>query len=241
MSAKLPLVLAPGLLCTGELWEPQIAAFGHDREIVVVDNASDDDMAAIARRALAEAPGHFALAGLSMGGYIALEIARQAPSRVRGLALLDTSARADTPDMIQRRKDFIALSRRGKFHGVTEQLLPIILHEDHLGDQTLVETVYRMAAETGVDGFLRQQLAIMGRADQRARLGEMSMPALVLCGREDKLTPLALHEEMAAGLPDATLAIIERCGHLSTLEQPAAVNEAMAGWLARIEGPAAAA
>lgn len=226
------LVLIPGLLCTEALWAPQIAGLTDVADIMVADHTGEDSMAALARSILAAAPGRFALAGLSMGGYIALEIMRQAPDRVTRLALLDTSARPDSPEQSKNRRDFIALARRGKFKGVTPQLIPNLIHPDRVGDKALTDTILDMARQSGVETFIRQETAIIDRIDSRPHLGAIACPALVLCGREDKATPLPLSEEMAALIPGARLQVVERCGHLAPLEQPAITNEALRDWLA---------
>lgn len=235
MPVTIPLVLVPGLLCTTRLYAPQIAALGDVAEIAVADATRQDSMPAIAASILADAPPFFALGGLSMGGYVSFEILRQAPERVVGLALLDTSARADTPEQVQRRKDFIALAQRGKFKGVTPQLLPMLVHKDRLEDLSITEVVYDMAEAVGRDAFIRQQKAILGRPDSRADLPGIRCPAAVIVGRDDLLTPPAIAEEMANGLPAAELTIVDACGHLSTLEQPDAVNAALRRWLGRLQ------
>jgi pimeloyl-ACP methyl ester carboxylesterase len=198
----------------------------------VADLTLDDSMAAMAQRVLAGAPPRFALAGLSMGGYVAQEIVRRAPERVTRLALLDTSARADTPELTARRRGLIELSQKGQFKGVTPRLLPLLIHPDRLGDEAFTATVMDMAERVGKAGFLRQQTAIMGRPDGRGDLGRIACPTLVLCGRQDALTPPALHEELAALIPGARLVVVEHCGHLSTLERPEEVDEALRRWLA---------
>lgn len=224
-------MLLPGLLCNRRLWEPQIDAFGRAAQILVADLAQDDTVAGMARRVLADAPDEFALAALSMGGYVAFEIMRQAPERVQRLALLDTSARPDRPEQSARRRGLMELAQKGRFKGVTPQLLPILIHPDRRSDQALVRTVMDMAEEIGMDAFLRQQQAIMGRPDSRPLLPAIACPTLVLCGADDQLTPLELHEEMAAGIPGARLVVVPECGHLSTLERPDAVNAALRAWL----------
>jgi pimeloyl-ACP methyl ester carboxylesterase len=166
-----------------------------------------------------------------MGGYVAQEIMRQAPHRVIRLALLDTSARTDTEEQRARRHALIDMAGIGHFKGVTQRLLPMLIHEDHLGDQRLVDTVIGMADRVGHDGFVRQQTAIMGRPDGRADLKRINCPTLVLCGRHDALAPVALHEEMVAAIRGAKLVVVEKCGHLSTLEEPEPVTEAMRDWL----------
>lgn len=226
------LVLIPGLLCTAALWQAQLQALQDVADVTVADHTGVDSMSALAQSILAAAPARFALGGLSMGGYIALEIMRQAPERVGKLALLATNARADRPDQVQNRTDFIALARRGKFRGVTPQLLPNLIHADRLTDKVLTGTIIDMAAAVGVEAFIRQETAIMTRVDSRADLAGFSCPTLVLCGREDKPSPLELHEEMAGLIPNARLVVIERCGHLSPLERPDEVNGHLRTWLA---------
>lgn len=229
---KMPLVLVPGLLCDAALWAAQAAALADIAAIAVADLTTDESLPAMARRVLAGAPQRFALAGLSMGGYLAQEIMRQAPERVTQLALLDTSARADTPERLAIRRDFIALAQRGEFKGVTPRLLPQWIHPSRLSDTALTGAVMAMAARVGRDAYLRQMTAIMTRPDGRKDLPAIAVPTLVLCGREDQATPLALHEEIAALIPGATLAIVERCGHLSTMERPDEVSAALRRWLA---------
>jgi pimeloyl-ACP methyl ester carboxylesterase len=232
MAEKTPLVLLPGLLCDRELWRSQIEALGDLASPWVADLTLDDSLAAMARRVLATAPHEFALAGLSMGGYCALEIMRQAPARVKRLALLDTAAHADTPEQSSRRRGLIELAEKGDFKGVTPRLLPLFLHPDRLKDSELTGRVTAMTHRVGKEAFLRQQKAIIGRIDSRAFLPRIACPTLVLCGRQDQLTPVALHEEMAALIPGALLETIEACGHLSTMEQPDAVDAALRRWLA---------
>lgn len=229
---RTPVVLLPGLLCDAQLWQPQIESLADRIEPWVADLTRDDSMAAMASRVLAEAPfGEFALAGLSMGGYAALELMRRAPERVRRLALLDTQARADTPEATERRLALIALARQGRFAGVTDRLLPLLLHTSRLRDERLVGIVKAMAQNVGSEAFLRQQKAIMGRVDSRESLARIACPTLVLCGGQDMLTPLDRHEEMAAAIPGASLVVIPDCGHLATLEAPQAVNAALVAWL----------
>jgi len=232
MAEKTPLVLLPGLLCDRELWGGPIETLGDIAAPWVPDLTRDDSLAAMARRVLAAAPPEFALAGLSMGGYCCLEIMRQAPSRVKRLALLDTGARADTPEQSSRRRGLIELAEKGDFKGVTPRLLPLFLHPDHLTDKALTGRVTAMAHRVGKDAFLLQQKAIIGRIDSRPFLPRIDCPTLVLCGRQDQLTPVALHEEIAALIPGALLEVIENSGHLSTMEQPDAVGKALRRWLA---------
>jgi pimeloyl-ACP methyl ester carboxylesterase len=184
----------------------------------------------MAARALVALDGPFALAGLSMGGYVALEILRQAPGRVTRLALLDTSARADTPEQTRRRRGLIALSRSGQFRGVTPRLLPQLIHPSRL-DTPLAAEVMAMAERVGQDAFLRQQEAIMHRPDSRPDLARIAVPTLVGVGADDALTPPHLAEEMAAMIPGARLRRFADAGHLPTMEVPDAVGSALAAWL----------
>lgn len=231
MARKTPLVLLPGLLCDAALWHGQVAGLASVADSWVADLTHDDSLVAMARRVLQAAPPEFALAGLSMGGYCAFEVIRQAPERVRRLALLDTGARADTPEQTSRRRGLIELAEKGEFKGVTPRLLPLFVHRDRLNDKTLTDAVTAMAERVGRDAFLRQQKAIIGRVDSRASLANIKCPTLVLCGREDVLTPPALAEEIAAGIPGARLDLIDRCGHLSTMERPEAVTAELRQWL----------
>lgn len=231
MTRKIPLVLLPGLLCDAALWRPQVEGLAEVAEPLIIDLTKDDSFPAMARRALAAAPRSFALAGLSMGGYVAQEIMRQAPDRVEKLALLDTSARADTPEQTARRRGLIELSEKGEFKGVTPRLLPLLIHAARHEDEPLGAIVMGMAERVGKEAFLRQQKAIMGRPDGREDLRRIACPTLVLCGRQDALTPPALHEEIAGLVPGAKLTVVEDCGHLSTLEKPATVTAAMRQWL----------
>ncbi len=229
---KTPLVLVPGLLCDQQLWRSQIEDLADVADSWVADHTRADTMAGVARDVLADVPfTRFALAGLSMGGYIALEIMRQAPQRVTRLALLDTAAGGELPEQTQRRLEFIAFAERGNFDRVTETLLPLLIHSARRGERSITDTVKSMARNIGKDAFIRQERAIMSRADSLGLLASIACPTLVLCGRQDALTPLARHEEIAAGIKGARLEVIEDCGHLSTLEKPSEVNAAMRRWL----------
>jgi pimeloyl-ACP methyl ester carboxylesterase len=166
-----------------------------------------------------------------MGGYIALAIMREAPERVARLALLDTSARPDTPEQSERRRGMIALAESGRFAEVTDLLFLVFVHRNRQGDETLRVIVRTMAEETGPQAFIRQQRAIMTRPDCRAQLASIRCPTLVLVGDGDELTPPVLSEEIVAGIAGARLVRVPDCGHLSTLERPEAVNRALVEWL----------
>ena len=232
VSESLPIVLVPGLNCSARLYAEQIPALWRFGPVVVANHSRDDTMAAIAQRILAAAPPRFALAGLSMGGYIALEITRQAPTRVAKLALLDTAARAETPEQTQTRRRLMELAKTGRFVEVPDLQFPIFVHRSRHNEAELKSIVRRMAEETGPQAFLRQQTAIIGRADARPALPAIACPTLVLVGDGDELTPPHLSQEIAAGIPGARLVTIPVCGHLSTLERPQEVNAALAEWMA---------
>jgi len=227
-----PLILLPGLLLDERLYGAQTAALGDRAEMQLIDLTSADSMAAMAEGVLAAAPERFALCGLSMGGYVAFEIMRRAPERVTRLALLDTQARPDSTEARARRRDLIALAERGAFETATARLLPLFVHPDRRQDEALKVTIEAMAQRVGRDGFLRQQTAILNRVDSRPGLSAIACPTLVLCGRQDLLTPVEVHYEIAAAIPASTLVVLPDCGHLSPLEQPAMVNAQLAAWLA---------
>jgi len=231
-SESLPIILVPGLACSARLYSEQIPALWRFGPVTVADHRRDETIAAIARRILASAPPRFALAGLSMGGYIAFEIMRQAPERVAKLALLDTAATPETPQQTAARKERIALAESGRFVEVLDLLFPLFVHRDRHGDAALRRTVHLMGEETGAEIFVRQQHAIMGRADSRPSLAAISCPTLVVVGDADELTPLAAAQAIAAGISGARLAIIPESGHVPTLERPQAVNAALVEWMA---------
>src|SRR5215468_5928325 len=173
MPEPLPVVLVPGLNCSARLYVEQIPALWRFGQVTVADHTRDDSMAAIAARILAAAPPRFALAGLSMGGYIALTILQQAPERVQKLALLDTSARPETPEQTARRKPQIALAKAGRFAEVPPLQFPVFVHRNRQGDEALRARVRLMAEETGAQAFLRQEQAIMTRPRSEEHTSEL--------------------------------------------------------------------
>ena len=231
MSESLPVVLIPGLLGSPRLYAPQIPELWRRGPVTLADHTRDDSMGAMARRILASAPPRFALAGLSMGGYVAFEIIRQAPARVAKLALLDTSARADTPEAIASRHAQIALAASGRLGEVVETQFERTVHPLHRSDPQLREANRLMAEDVGPEAFVRQQTAIIGRPDSRPTLTTISCPTLVLVGEQDQLTPLDRAVEMAHGIRGAELVTVSECAHLSTLEQPRVVTRALLDWL----------
>ncbi len=231
MTQRVPLALLPGLLLDAGLWQAQIAALSDIADCRVADFTSQDSVAGMARSVLAAMPERFAMAGLSMGGYVALEVMRQAPHRVALLALLDTKAGLDPPEETARRRGLIELAQKGRFRGVTRLLLPMLIHESRLGDSALTGEIMAMAERCGREVFIRQQTAIMARPDSLPSLARIACTTLVLCGRQDQRTPVALHRDMTAAIHSASLSVIEDCGHLPPLERPEETTRALRAWL----------
>ncbi|HLW49204.1 MAG TPA: alpha/beta fold hydrolase [bacterium] len=230
--ASLPIVLIPGLLCSPRLYAEQLPALWRFGPVTIADHTRDDSVAGIARRLLADGPPRFALVGLSMGGYTAFEVMRTAADRVVRLALLDTSARADTPEQTERRRGQIALAQQGGFGEVLEPLFLSWVHRARRTDEELRQTVRRMAEqESGPEVFVRQQTAIMTRPDSRPDLRAIRCPTLVLVGDGDEATPPDRAAEIAQGIAGARLVTVPECGHLSTLERPEDVTRALVEWL----------
>jgi pimeloyl-ACP methyl ester carboxylesterase len=229
--SEAPTVLLPGLLCSPRLFAEQVPFLWRFGPVSVASCLRDDSLAAMAGRVLALAPPQFALVGLSMGGYLAFEIMRQAGHRVTRLALLNTSARPDTAEQAQRRRDQIAMTQDGRFAEVLDALYQRWVRDARRGDLVLRRVIGQMADETGPEAFTRQQAAIMNRPDSRAGLSAITCPTLVVAGADDEVTIPEYAAEIAERIPKARLTVVPDCGHLSTLEQPAAVTRALAGWL----------
>lgn len=226
-----PIVFIPGLLCTAELFAPQVAALWPYGPVTVASTLEGDSIAQLATAILAQAPPRFALAGLSMGGFISLEIMRQAPERVLRLALLDTSARPAPAEQTALFDGLLAQARHGDTTAVLAGALNSVLHPAHQHDPTLQAINRRMAQAFSVEVFARQAAAVRTRPDSRPSLTAIAVPTLVLVGADDQLTPPEEAQEMAAAIPGARLVVVPECGHGSTIEQPAAVNQALREWL----------
>lgn len=234
MDEKPTLVLVPGVICDHRLWEPVRPGLEQVAHVQVTEaHFKYPTLEEIAEAVLANAPERFALAGLSFGGYIAMEIMRRAPERVDRLALLNTSARTDTPERRAERERMVKQAQVGRFVGVTSRLAGQFVHPDRAGETDLIETIQAMAQNVGRDGYIMQQRAILERPDARPGLGAISCPTLIVVGRQDSRTPVALHEEMHALIPGSQLVVIENCGHLSPMERPDEVVAAMTAWLRR--------
>jgi pimeloyl-ACP methyl ester carboxylesterase len=231
MDNTMPILLVPGLASSPRIYAPVIPALWRFGPVTVANHIRDDSMGAIARRILAEAPPRFALAGHSMGGYIAFEIMRQAPERVAKLALINTQARPDTPETSERRRGQIKRAEAGEYHAVLDDLFPGFVHPSRRGDADLRQLVHDMGDDIGADAFVRQQTAVIGRADSRPTLAVISCPTLVLTGDQDNTIPNSLSVEIAEGVPGAKLTILTLCGHLPQPEQPQATADALVEWL----------
>lgn len=211
------VMFLPGLLCDARLWQFQLP---HCDGAQVADLTQDESLPAMAARVLRQAPPRFAIAALSMGGYVAFEILRQAPQRVSHLALFATAARAEEPEAARRRRGLMMLARHHRFLGVTPRQLPNILHERNLRNRDLCDLVMRMSVEVGREAFLRQQTAILNRPDSRDVLPGIRIPTLVAAGEADRTIPPSVTGEIAALIPGARLVRFAGSGHLPPLEQP---------------------
>lgn len=231
MTDRTPLALLPGLLLGADLWRHQTQELSDLADIRVADFSTQDNVSDMAKSVLEMMPQRFALAGLSMGGYVAQEVMRQAPDRVERLALMDTRACPDEEEVVSLRRGLMELARKGRFKGVTPRLLPMLVHEGRLEDKDLCDRILAMAENIGRDGFIRQQQAILDRPDFRPDLARITCPTLVLCGREDQLTPVEAHRQMAAGIADSRLVILEHCGHLPPMEKPQETTAELRRWL----------
>ena len=231
MTEPTPLLLIPGLMCSPRLYAEQVPQLWSLGPVTIADHTRDDRMSAIAQRILASAPPRFALIGLSMGGYLSFEIMRQSPERVVRLALLDTSARPDTPEQSEARRAQIALAGSGRLAEALDALFPRLVHPKHRTDERVRQVLNQMAAEVGVDGFVRQQLANIGRPDSQPGLSAIRCPTLVLVGDCDELTPPDRAAEMANSITGARLVTVPESGHASAVEQPEYVTQALLEFL----------
>lgn len=231
MKNMLPIVCIPGLICSPRLYAEQMPSLWSVGPVTVAQHGHHESMAEIARSILSSAPERFALIGLSMGGYVSFEIMRQAPERVAKLALLDTSARPDTPEQMANRRKQIEIAGTVSMSDIADGLFPKLIHRMRWSDVRLRNLTRQMAEETGRAGFVRQQTAIMNRPDSRPTLGDIRCPTMVLVGAGDELTPPDVAAEIADGIAGARLVTVPECGHLSTIECPERVTAALTEWL----------
>lgn len=225
------LVMIPGLNCTGLLFAAQTARLARHLPVLVPDPSRYDSIRAMAEAVLSIAPPRFALAGLSMGGYVAFEILRLAPDRVTRAVFLDTTAKPDVPERTALRRQQIAAAQSGRFDTVVEGLWPNLVHPARHEDRALKAVHLAMCAEVGPEGFVRSVEAIIGRSDSRPGLSALALPVEVIVGEQDALTPVSEAREIADAIPGATLHVVPNTGHLSTLERPEAVTHLLESFL----------
>jgi pimeloyl-ACP methyl ester carboxylesterase len=225
------LVLLPGLLCDKALWSYQEEVLAKKCPIMIPDLSQQDSIQVLAENLLQKLPEKFFLCGFSMGGYVAFEILRLAKNRVIQLALINTTHRLDSPEMRKRRLDFIALAEKGRFRGVTPQLLPMLLDEHNVHNHIIRETIFDMAKRIGREGFINQEKAILGRIDHTSLLGEIDMPTLIIGGQKDLITPPEHQTEMHRLIKGSSLHLLENVGHISPLEAPKKVSDLLDHWL----------
>jgi pimeloyl-ACP methyl ester carboxylesterase len=231
MENPMPILLVPGLVCSPRYFAPVVPGLWRFGPVTVANHIRDDNMGAIARRILAEAPPRFALAGHSMGGYIAFEIMRQAQERVAKLALMNTQARPDTPEATTRRRRMMERARSGEYRAVLDELFAGFVHPSRREDVALRQLCHDMGEDVGAENFVRQQAAMIGRVDSRPALAWIKCPTLVLSCDTDNTIPNALSKEMAENIHGAKLVILENCGHLPQVERPEATAAALVEWL----------
>lgn len=225
------LLLLPGLMCDEGVWRAQIAAFETDYEVRVPDFFGLDSFDAMAAASLALADRPFAVAGHSMGGRVAMQVAATAPERVQRLALLDTAAHPPAPEEAQKRLGLVRLGEQKGIEAVVEAWLPPMLARDHRGNRALWDEVAAMLRRAGVATLKGQQQALLNRRDGFAQLDTVKVPTAFIVGAEDAWSPPEQHRAMQAHVPGSTLTVIDDCGHMAPMEAPAAVNRALAAWL----------
>ncbi|KIN61643.1 Alpha/beta hydrolase-like protein [Sulfitobacter noctilucae] len=226
-----PLVLLPGMMCDARVFGPQIAELSADMAVMVAPVTQGERIEEIASGLLDLLPKRFALAGLSMGGIVAMELLRRAPDRITRIALMDTNPLAETPVIAANREPQIVKVRSGRLlEVVRDEMKPDYLAPGpHRG--AVMELVMDMAETLGPEVFIRQSRALQRRRDQQAILRKCRTPALVLCGEHDQLCPVKRHTFMAELIPYAELVVLEHAGHLPTLEQPAETTAALRNWM----------
>jgi len=225
------LVLVPGLLCDELVWEHAVTAFAPGRQVIVPMLDTLDSIPAMAARLLADAPAHFALAGYSLGGRIALEVYRQAPQRVSRLALLDTGVHPCSAGEPARRHELVSLARSQGMRALARAWLPPMVHPARSADPAVMAPLEAMVERRTPDTFRNQVTALLNRPDATPVLATVACPTLVLCGREDQWSPLAQHEAIAAQIRGARLAVIDDAAHFAPFERPAPVTDQLRTWL----------
>lgn len=233
------LILIPGLACNAELWRDQVPALAPAWQPAVTDViARCTSIETMAAALLAEHAGPLVLCGASMGGMVAMEAVRQAPARVRGLALLGTSARPETPDIQTLREQAMALFAAGRAEEVLRANVMFAFDRQHPDLKALSARYFALVMQAGTTQLIQQNRAVIARPDARPHLPQVRCPTLVISGQADGQTPPECAREIAALVPGAELHLLPHCGHMLTMEQPAAVNALLQDWLARLPPPA---
>lgn len=232
MQGKPRVVLIPGLLCDRWVWAPQVAALGKVAEVTVADVSDRSSITDMAEAALSRVPGRIALAGHSLGGRIALEAVRLAPDRIERLALLDTGVGPTKPEEEPSRMKLVRIAHEQGMDAVADAWLPPMVWDKNHADKDLMRGLRGMIRRSSPERFERQQRALLSRPDALGVLADIVCPTLVLTGRHDSWAPVAQHEDIAARISVSKLDIVEEAGHMTTVERPSAVTEALLGWLA---------
>jgi pimeloyl-ACP methyl ester carboxylesterase len=230
------LILIPPFMSTKSFWDNQVEALEGQANIFVPDTTKHDNIEDIASEIISHVPAEFYLAGLSMGGYVCFEIMRQLiasgdDGRIKKLALLGTNFRADTPIIIKSREDQMAAALDGDMEGVYSKIIPLLVHKRFHKDIDFLTQLYGMVIELGSEVFVRQQLVNMSRVDSTSLLPNIKRQTLLICGRDDVLTPVPYHNLMQEFIPRSDLVLIDDCGHFSPLEQPDQVSSSLKQWL----------
>lgn len=231
------IVLIPGLMCDETVWRHQVRHLGAEREVLVAEHGLSDSLGAMSERILDQTPGHFALAGHSMGGRVALEVLARAPERVTRLALLDSGFRGLAPGEAGEREKIgrfrlVEIARRDGMLPMAKEWARGMVHPDRLTDTPLMDAIHSMIVRAGIEQFEAQINALLHRPDRTALLTQLRLPTLLLCGHDDSWSPLSRHQEMAELIAGSKLVDIAHCGHMSTMERPEAVTSALTDWLA---------
>jgi len=228
---KPTLILLPGMPFDADLWSHQVERLAEVAAPLVVETHTADSLAGLAENALNAVDGPFLLAGLSLGGYVALDVMRRAPERVLKLALVNTNARPDTEESAAQRRAAMDLAREKGMGPILDAAGPRSVSPTRAGDAALLARIRAMGERVGLEGYLRQQAAILGRPDGRPSLSAIRCPTLAIAGRDDKGSSPEIMAEMTDHIPGSRLAVIDDCGHLSPIERPYAVTALMRDWI----------
>jgi len=226
-----PLVFLPGMMCDAGLFAPQMADLGRDRAVTIAPTTDGERIEEIASNLLDQLPLKFALVGQSIGGVVAMELMRRAPDRVTRIALINTNSLAETPQSAADFEPVIIKLRAGSLEEAARELMPSEYLAPEAERGQIMAQLIGMAFNIGAEAIVRQLRAMQRRRDYQSVLRRCKVPALVLCGKHDGLTPVKRHNFMAELIPHADLHVFEGAGHLPTLECPDAVSQALRAWL----------